>query len=185
MGVVTRERASHVGGWLISASFSPLHLSSRFAYARPMDTHFMRAAIALAGRALGTTWPNPAVGCVIVRGGAIVGQGITAPGGRPHAETEALAMAGEAARGATAYVTLEPCSHHGHTPPCATALIEAGVARVAIALRDPDPRVNGAGIELLRAAGIEVIEDMLAGEARPGLAGFVSAASPTTAPRSR
>ena len=102
----------------------------------------MRAAIALAGRALGTTWPNPAVGCVIVRGGAIVGQGITAPGGRPHAETEALAMAGEAARGATAYVTLEPCSHHGHTPPCATALIEAGVARVAIALRDPDPRVN-------------------------------------------
>jgi diaminohydroxyphosphoribosylaminopyrimidine deaminase/5-amino-6-(5-phosphoribosylamino)uracil reductase len=139
-----------------------------------MDTHFMRAAIALARRALGTTWPNPAVGCLIVRDGAIVGQGVTAPGGRPHAETQALAMAGEAARGATAYVTLEPCAHHGQTAPCATALIEARVARVAIALRDPDPRVNGAGIALLRAAEIEVTEDMLAEEARPGLAGFMT-----------
>ena len=89
----------------------------------------MRAAIALARRALGTTWPNPAVACLIVQNGAIAGQGVTAPGGRPHAESQALAMAGDAARGATAYVTLEPCSHHGQTPPCATALIEAGIAR--------------------------------------------------------
>ncbi len=134
----------------------------------------MRAAIGLARRALGTTWPNPAVGCLIVQNGAIVGQGITAPGGRPHAETQALAMAGEAARGATAYVTLEPCSHHGQTAPCANALIEAGVARVAIALLDPDPRVNGAGIAALREAGIEVSEDVLPDEARPGLAGFIT-----------
>ncbi len=134
----------------------------------------MRAAIGLARRALGTTWPNPAVGCLIVRDGVIVGQGITAPGGRPHAETEGLAMAGEAARGATAYVTLEPCSHHGQTAPCANALIQAGVARVAVALRDPDPRVNGAGIAALRAAGIEVTEDVLPEEARPGLAGFIT-----------
>ena len=100
----------------------------------------MRAALALARRGLGVCWPNPSVGCVIVHNGRVVGRGTTAPGGRPHAEPLALAMAGEAARGATAYVTLEPCSHHGRTPPCADALIAAGVARVVIASRDVDPR---------------------------------------------
>ncbi|HTZ71128.1 MAG TPA: bifunctional diaminohydroxyphosphoribosylaminopyrimidine deaminase/5-amino-6-(5-phosphoribosylamino)uracil reductase RibD [Acetobacteraceae bacterium] len=138
------------------------------------DADFMRTAVALGRRALGTTWPNPAVGCVLVRDGAIIAQGQTAPGGRPHAETAALAMAGPAARGATAYVTLEPCSHHGETPPCADALIAAGVARVVVALGDPDPRVNGAGIARLRDAGIEVTEGVLAAAAAETLAGFLS-----------
>jgi diaminohydroxyphosphoribosylaminopyrimidine deaminase/5-amino-6-(5-phosphoribosylamino)uracil reductase len=138
-----------------------------------MDAPFMRAAIALSRRALGTTWPNPAVGCVIVQEGAIIAQGVTAPGGRPHAETQTLAMAGEGARGATAYVTLEPCSHHGQTPPCAQALIDAGVARVVIGARDPDPRVDGAGAALLREAGIEVTEGVLTDEATLPLQGFL------------
>jgi diaminohydroxyphosphoribosylaminopyrimidine deaminase/5-amino-6-(5-phosphoribosylamino)uracil reductase len=132
----------------------------------------MRAAIALGRRALGTTWPNPAVGCVIVRDGAIVAQGVTGPGGRPHAEVQALAMAGEAARGATAYVTLEPCSHYGQTPPCADALIAAGVAHVVIAAGDPDPRVDGAGIARLRDAGIDVTTGLLEDAATETLAGF-------------
>ena len=122
----------------------------------PDDLRHMRAALALAARGLGNTWPNPAVGCVIVRDGVVVGRGWTQPGGRPHAETEALARAGEAARGATAYVTLEPCNHYGKTPPCALALVEAGVARVVVACGDPDPRVAGGGLERLRAAGIAV-----------------------------
>ncbi|MDQ2101244.1 bifunctional diaminohydroxyphosphoribosylaminopyrimidine deaminase/5-amino-6-(5-phosphoribosylamino)uracil reductase RibD [Azospirillum isscasi] len=122
----------------------------------PDDLRHMRAALALAARGLGNTWPNPAVGCVIVRDGAVVGRGWTQPGGRPHAETEALARAGGAARGATAYVTLEPCNHYGKTPPCALALVEAGVARVVVACGDPDPRVAGGGLERLRAAGIAV-----------------------------
>jgi diaminohydroxyphosphoribosylaminopyrimidine deaminase/5-amino-6-(5-phosphoribosylamino)uracil reductase len=134
----------------------------------------MHAAIALSRRALGTTWPNPAVGCVIVRDGAIVAQGVTAPGGRPHAETQALAMAGAAARGATAYVSLEPCSHHGQTPPCADALIEAGIARVVVAACDPDPRVNGAGLARLREAGVDVLPGVLEHEAADVLAGFFS-----------
>ncbi len=134
----------------------------------------MAAAIALSRRALGATWPNPAVGCVIIRAGVIIGQGVTAPGGRPHAETQALAMAGAAARGATVYVTLEPCSHHGQTPPCAQALIAAGVARVVIAAGDPDPRVNGAGVAALRAAGIAVETGVLAAAAGDVLAGFFS-----------
>jgi len=134
----------------------------------------MRAAIALSRRALGTTWPNPAVGCVIVKDGITVGQGVTALGGRPHAETQAIAMAGPAASGATAYVTLEPCSHHGRTPPCADALIEAGIARVVVAAIDPDQRVNGSGLARLRAAGIEVIEGVLAAEAGEVLGGFFS-----------
>ena len=117
----------------------------------------MRHALELAGRALGRVAPNPAVGCVIVSSdGGIAGRGFTADGGRPHAETIALAQAGSAARGATAYVTLEPCSHHGQTPPCADALVEAGVARAVVAVEDPDPRVNGAGIARLREAGIDV-----------------------------
>ncbi|MQX35049.1 bifunctional diaminohydroxyphosphoribosylaminopyrimidine deaminase/5-amino-6-(5-phosphoribosylamino)uracil reductase RibD [Roseospira navarrensis] len=116
----------------------------------------MTAALALAGRGLGRVWPNPAVGCVLARDGRVVGRGWTRPGGRPHAETEALRRAGETARGATAYVTLEPCSHHGKTPPCADALIAAGVARVVAALRDPDPRVSGRGLARLADAGVTV-----------------------------
>ena len=134
----------------------------------------MQTAIALSRRALGTTWPNPAVGCVLVREGAVVGQGFTQPGGRPHAETQALAMAGQAARGAIAYVTLEPCSHHGQTPPCADALIAAGVSRVVVAATDPDPRVSGSGLARLRDAGIEVVEHVETAAATEVLAGFFS-----------
>lgn len=138
------------------------------------DEAHMQAALALARRGLGSTWPNPSVGCVLVAGGRVVGRGTTAPGGRPHAETVALAMAGPRARGATAYVTLEPCSHHGRTPPCADALIEAGVARVVVALGDPDPRVDGAGLARLRAAGVTVDAGLLADEAEEAQAGFLT-----------
>ncbi len=137
------------------------------------DRAHMRAALALARRGLGNTWPNPAVGCVIVHDGLVVGRGVTAPGGRPHAEAAALAMAGAAARDATAYVTLEPCAHVGRTPPCADALIAAGLARVVVAMRDPDPRVNGAGLDRIRAAGIAVQEGLLAEDAADLAAGFV------------
>jgi diaminohydroxyphosphoribosylaminopyrimidine deaminase/5-amino-6-(5-phosphoribosylamino)uracil reductase len=136
------------------------------------DLLHMRAALALARRGLGNAWPNPAVGCVLVKEGRVIGRGWTQPGGRPHAETEALRRAGAAARGATAYVTLEPCSHHGRTPPCCEALAEAGVARVVMAMRDPDPRVNGRGLAMLRGAGIVVEEGLLEGEARALNAGF-------------
>jgi len=132
----------------------------------------MKAALALAARGLGSTWPNPSVGCVITRGGLVVGRGRTRPGGRPHAETEALRAAGEAARGATAYVTLEPCCHWGRTPPCTDALIAAGIARVVVALRDPDPRVDGVGLQRLRDAGIAVEVGLLGEEARRVNAGF-------------
>ena len=137
------------------------------------DPSHMRAALALARRGLGVTWPNPSVGCVIVRDGRVVGRGNTAPGGRPHAETQALAMAGAAARGADAYVTLEPCNHTGQTPPCTEALIAAGVARVIVAGNDPDRRVNGAGIARLRAAGIEVVTGVLTAEADALQEGFL------------
>ena len=133
----------------------------------------MAHALALGQRGLGRTWPNPAVGCVIVHGGRVVGRGWTQPGGRPHAEVRALAQAGSAARGATAYVTLEPCAHHGHTGPCAEALIAAGVARVVTALQDPDPRVSGRGHAMLRAAGVAVTEGVLEPEARAVNAGFL------------
>ncbi len=136
------------------------------------DSWHMRAALGLAARALGQVAPNPAVGCVIVRDGRVVGRGFTQPGGRPHAETEALARAGEAARGATAYVSLEPCSHHGKTPPCADALVAAGVSRVVVAATDPDPRVSGRGIARLREAGIEVTEKVCEPEARALNEGF-------------
>lgn len=125
----------------------------------------MRHALALAARGLGRVAPNPSVGCVIVVDNErIVGRGWTQPGGRPHAETEALASAGSAARGATAYVTLEPCSHHGETPPCADALVRAGVKRVVVAMEDPDPRVKGTGLKRLRDAGIAVETGVLAPE---------------------
>lgn len=139
----------------------------------PQDQRYMALALTLGGRGLGNVWPNPAVGCVIVSDGFIVGRGWTAAGGRPHAETVALDQAGTAARGATAYVTLEPCSHHGQTPPCAGALIAAGVARVVVATGDPDPRVNGQGLAMLRQAGIEVTEGVGADAARRQNAGFL------------
>lgn len=138
------------------------------------DARFMRQALALARGVLGLTAPNPAVGCVIVRGGKIAGRGATAPGGRPHAETRALARAGERARGATAYVTFEPCAHFGQTPPCADALVAAGVARVVIGCGDPDSRVRGRGIAILRRAGIDVTTDVLEADAREVNAGFIS-----------
>lgn len=136
------------------------------------DVGHMAHALRLAARGLGRTWPNPAVGCVIVKDGRVLGRGWTQPGGRPHAETMALAQAGIAARGATAYVTLEPCAHHGKTPPCANALIAAGIARVVSAVTDPDPRVSGKGHAMLRAAGIAVTEDMLGPEAVAANSGF-------------
>ncbi len=134
----------------------------------------MRLALGLAKRGLGNVWPNPAVGCVLVKEGRIVGRGWTQPGGRPHAEIRALAQAGTAAQGATVYVTLEPCAHHGKTPPCAEALIAAKVARVVTALEDPDPRVKGAGHAKLRAAGITVSEGVLEAQARAAQAGFLT-----------
>src|SRR5689334_12557487 len=134
----------------------------------------MRAALALARRGLGSAWPNPAVGCVLVNDGAVVGRGWTQPGGRPHGETEALARAGEAARGATAYVSLEPCCHWGRTPPCTDALIARGVGRVVIALEDPDRRVAGAGIRQLCEAGLDVEVGLCAAEAAEVNAGFLS-----------
>ncbi|MCB2102598.1 MAG: bifunctional diaminohydroxyphosphoribosylaminopyrimidine deaminase/5-amino-6-(5-phosphoribosylamino)uracil reductase RibD, partial [Rhodobacterales bacterium] len=134
----------------------------------------MAAALALARRGLGRVWPNPAVGCVLVRDGRVVGRGWTQPGGRPHAETEALNRAGHAAKEATAYVTLEPCSHHGQTPPCCDALIAAGVARVVVAIKDPDPRVSGRGLAALEAAGIAVTLGVGAAEAEDVTAGFLS-----------
>ncbi|TVP74370.1 MAG: bifunctional diaminohydroxyphosphoribosylaminopyrimidine deaminase/5-amino-6-(5-phosphoribosylamino)uracil reductase RibD [Rhodobacteraceae bacterium] len=131
----------------------------------------MRLAISLGARGLGRVWPNPAVGCVLVRDGEILGRGWTQPGGRPHAE--AMALRGCDARGATAYVSLEPCAHHGLTPPCANALIEAGVRRVVTALTDPDPRVAGRGHAMLRAGGVEVTEEVEAEAAARVNAGFL------------
>nr|WP_299690229.1 bifunctional diaminohydroxyphosphoribosylaminopyrimidine deaminase/5-amino-6-(5-phosphoribosylamino)uracil reductase RibD [uncultured Tateyamaria sp.] len=132
----------------------------------------MLLALGLGRRGQGRCAPNPAVGCVIVQKGRIVGRGWTQPGGRPHAETVALAQAGTAARGAEVYVTLEPCAHHGQTPPCVDALIAAGVARVVIAVPDSDPRVDGQGIAALEAAGITVETGLCADEASADLAGF-------------
>ncbi len=132
------------------------------------DARFMALALAMAARGLGRTAPNPAVGAVLTSpcGTQVLARGWTQPGGRPHAEVVALEAAGERARGATLYVTLEPCAHHGKTPPCADAVVSAGVARVVCAQRDPDPRVAGRGIERLRAAGIEVVEGVGAQAAR-------------------
>src|SRR5580704_13700744 len=114
----------------------------------------MALALALGRRGLGRTWPNPAVGAVIVKNGLTIGRGWTQPGGRPHAEVEALRRVGDVARGATLYVTLEPCSHYGKSPPCADAVIAAGISRVVSAMEDPNPEVAGAGHARLRAAGI-------------------------------
>lgn len=142
------------------------------------DARFMALALALGRRGLGRTWPNPAVGAVVVRdqdtGPVIVGRGWTQPGGRPHAETEALRRAGDAAHGATLYVTLEPCSHHGRTPPCADAILQAGIARVVSALADPNPQVAGTGHWRLAENGVTVEVGIGADEARRDHAGHVS-----------
>ncbi len=144
-----------------------------------IDRDLMRAALGLARRALGSTWPNPAVGCILHDPVAdqVLARGWTAPSGRPHAETEALSAArrrGIEVRGATAYVSFEPCSHHGQTPPCADALIEAGIARTVVACLDPDPRVCGQGIEKLTAAGIEVTTGVLEADAEHLNGGFIA-----------
>jgi diaminohydroxyphosphoribosylaminopyrimidine deaminase/5-amino-6-(5-phosphoribosylamino)uracil reductase len=150
---------------------------SAAADALTQDRRFMALALALGRRGLGRTWPNPAVGAVIVRTDAaspvIIGRGWTQPGGRPHAEVEALARAGAAAKGATLYVTLEPCSHHGRSPPCADAAIAAGLARVVSAMEDPNPQVSGNGHARLRAAGIAVDVGVGAGEACRDHAGHI------------
>ena len=146
-------------------------------YAASDDCRFMDAALALGRRELGRTWPNPAVGAVVVRderdGPVIVGRGWTQAGGRPHAETEALRRAGDTARGATLYVSLEPCAHHGKTPPCADAIIAASVRRVVSAMDDPNPEVAGRGHARLRAAGIAVEVGLGAAEARRAHAGHI------------
>lgn len=141
--------------------------------AAPADAAHMAAALALGRRGLGRVWPNPAVGCVIAHGPRVAARGWTQPGGRPHAEAEALTRAGKAARGAACYVTLEPCSHRGRTPPCADALIEAGIARVVAAAGDPDPRVAGEGFARLEAAGIAVERGLGEAEARFDNEGFL------------
>ncbi len=152
-------------------------LEDQFAHksklSKAADQRFMALALALGRRGQGRTWPNPAVGAVLVRDGVIVGRGWTQPGGRPHAEPEALGRAGEAARGATLYVTLEPCSHVGKSPPCADAIIAAGVARVVSAIEDPNPEVAGQGHAKLRAAGITVDVGLNAAEAARDHAGHL------------
>lgn len=138
-----------------------------------LDAHYMARALELARKGLYSTHPNPRVGCVIVRDGRIVGEGWHVRAGEPHAEVHALREAGELARGACAYVTLEPCSHHGRTPPCADALVKAGVSRVVAAMRDPNPQVAGNGLKRLAEAGIEVASGVLEGEARALNPGFL------------
>jgi len=125
------------------------------------DSKYMRRALRLAARAAGRTSPNPMVGTVIVRGDTIVGEGYHRAAGEPHAEVSALNKAGDDARGATLYTTLEPCAHHGRTPPCVDAILAAGVRRVVAAMRDPDPRTDGKGFRQLRAAGVEVEQGVL------------------------
>lgn len=138
-----------------------------------LDAHYMARAIELARKGLYTTHPNPRVGCVIVRDGQVVGEGWHVRAGEPHAEVHALRAAGELARGATAYVTLEPCSHHGHTPPCAEGLVTAGVARVVAAMQDPNPEVAGRGLKRLTDAGIDVRCGVLETQARALNQGFL------------
>jgi diaminohydroxyphosphoribosylaminopyrimidine deaminase/5-amino-6-(5-phosphoribosylamino)uracil reductase len=141
------------------------------------DLRLMAAAVALGDAARGTTWPNPAVGALVVRfedgWPVIVGRGWTQPGGRPHAEVVALAQAGPAAKGATLYVSLEPCAHFGKTPPCADAIVRAGIARVVASIGDPDPRTAGAGFAKLEAAGVEVVRDVLQAEGLRSHAGHI------------
>jgi diaminohydroxyphosphoribosylaminopyrimidine deaminase/5-amino-6-(5-phosphoribosylamino)uracil reductase len=146
-------------------------LAQKSKEAKAADLRFMQLALALGRRGLGRTWPNPAVGAVIVKDSVIVGRGWTQAGGRPHAEVEALRRAGDAARGATLYVTLEPCSHFGRSPPCADAVVAAGLARVVSAIEDPNPDVGGKGHAKLRTAGIAVDVGLCAAEAARDHAG--------------
>jgi diaminohydroxyphosphoribosylaminopyrimidine deaminase/5-amino-6-(5-phosphoribosylamino)uracil reductase len=140
-------------------------LAQKSKESKEVDRRFMQLALTLGRRGQGRTWPNPAVGAVVVKGGVIIGRGWTQPGGRPHAEREALKRAGDAARGATLYATLEPCSHFGKSPPCADAIIESGITRVVSAIEDPNPEVAGQGHARLRAAGIAVDVGLCAAEA--------------------
>lgn len=152
-------------------------MSAKLAAQTTTDTDLghMRAALSMARRGLGRVWPNPSVGCIILdQAGQVVGRGVTQPGGRPHAETEALRQAGAAARCGTAYVTLEPCAHHGKTPPCAEAMIAAGIARCVVALQDPDPRVAGRGLDMLHQAGCAITTGVLTDEATEVTAGFLT-----------
>src|SRR5689334_17265325 len=137
------------------------------------DRRFMSLALTLGRRGLGNAWPNPAVGSVVVKDGIVAGRGWTQPGGRPHAEVEALRRAGAAARGATLYATLEPCSHHGKTPPCVDAIVAAGIARVVSALEDPNPEIAGQGHARLKAHGIAVTVGVCADGARHAHAGHI------------
>ena len=137
------------------------------------DIHYMKSALSLAQRGIGRTEENPSVGCIVVKDGIIVARARTADGGRPHAEKRALEQAGAQAEGATLYVTLEPCSHHGQTPPCVEAIIKAGITRVFIGTNDVDPRTEGQSVELLRQAGIEVVQGILEEECRAVHAGFI------------
>src|SRR6202795_3457735 len=146
-------------------------LAEQSKQSKAADARFMQLALTLGRRGQGRTWPNPAVGAVVVKDGVIVGRGWTQPGGRPHAEPEALKLAGEAARVATLYATLEPCSHFGKSPPCADAIIAAGVARVVSAIEDPNPEVAGQGHARLRAAGVAVDIGIGAAEAARDHAG--------------
>jgi diaminohydroxyphosphoribosylaminopyrimidine deaminase/5-amino-6-(5-phosphoribosylamino)uracil reductase len=142
--------------------------------ASPLDRRFLAAAIRLGGSARGRTWPNPAVGAIVVKDGKVVGRGRTGTGGKPHGEPQALAQAGAAARGATLYVSLEPCDHFGKTPPCTDAILAAGIARVVAASGDPDPRVAGRGFARLREAGMEVVSGVMTDEADRVQAGHLS-----------
>lgn len=142
--------------------------------ATAFDRAQMRRALALARGMLGLVWPNPAVGCVLVTDGAMIAEGVTQPGGRPHAEAMALRTAGAKARGATAYISLEPCSHWGRTAPCSRALVDAGIARAVIATGDPDPRVDGRGLKDLQAAGIAVTTGVCRAEAEAVNSGFLT-----------
>lgn len=136
------------------------------------DHFWMQRALSLANTMRGHVWPNPPVGCVIVKKGAVVAEAATGTGGRPHAERKALVEAAGAAKGATLYVTLEPCCHWDKTPPCADAVIDAGIRRVVVAIQDPDPRVNGGGFVKLREAGLDVVVGVGAVEARRLMSGF-------------
>src|SRR4051794_18904967 len=145
-----------------------------------LNSRFMSLALTLGRRGLGNAWPNPAVGAVVVNDGLVLGRGWTQPGGRPHAEVEALRRAGDAARGATLYATLEPCSHHGKTPPCVDAVMAAGIARVVSALEDPNPKIAGEGHAKLRAAGVEValgVVPMTRAARMPGISGACAMAA--------
>ena len=149
-------------------------MNSRVTKINAFDQKFMALALRLAERGLGQVWPNPAVGCLLVCSGKIVARGWTQPGGRPHAETEALRRLPKKLTPLTAYVTLEPCAHHGNSPPCVEALIDAGVTRCVVAILDPDPRVSGRGVERLKAAGISVEVGLLSEKAEDLNSGFLS-----------